>query len=74
MLTLAQRGVACCALRRGDLATAQAAVAQSIEVCEATHEKWVRALLEFTVGQLAWRRGEHGAPSHNEAPLRIPAA
>jgi len=58
VLTLAQRGVACCALRRGDLATAQAAVAQSIEVCEATHEKWVRALLEFTLGQLAWRRGD----------------
>ena len=58
VLTLAQRGVACCALRRGDLATAQAAVAQSIEVCEATHEKWVRALLEFTSGQIAWRRGD----------------
>ena len=37
---------------------AQAAVAESIEVCEATHEKWVRALLEFTSGQLAWRRGD----------------
>ena len=58
VLTLALRGLACCALRHGDLATAQAAVAQSIDVCEATHEKWVRALLEFTSGQLAWRRGD----------------
>lgn len=71
VLTLAQRGVACCALRRGDLARAQAAVAQSIQVCEATHEKWVRALLEFTSGQLAWRRGERTlAEAHYRTGLR----
>ena len=54
VMTLAQRGVACCALHQGNLPRARDAIEQSRQVCEATHEKWVRALLEFAAGQLAW--------------------
>ena len=54
VITLSQRGVACCALRQGDLACARTAIERSRQVCDATHERWVRALLEFASGQLAW--------------------
>ena len=58
VLTLGLRGLACCALRQGELETAAHAIERSKQVCEDTHEKWVRALLEYTAGQLAWQRGD----------------
>jgi predicted ATPase/transcriptional regulator with XRE-family HTH domain len=59
VMTLAYRGLACCALRQGELATAREAIERSRQICEATHEKWVRALLAFTAGQLAWQSDDH---------------
>ena len=29
------------------------------QLCDATHEKWVRALLEFAAAQVAWQRGDY---------------
>jgi predicted ATPase len=60
VMALSQRGVACCALRQGDLASAREAIERSRQVCDDTHERWVRALLEFTLGQLAWLSGDRG--------------
>jgi len=58
VMTLALRGVALCALHAGNLADAQAAIERSRQLCDVTHEKWVRALLEFASAQLAWQRGD----------------
>ncbi len=58
VMTLALRGVALCALHQEDLAGAQATIERSRQLCDATHEKWVRALLEFASAQLAWQRGD----------------
>lgn len=58
VMTMSQRCVACCALRQGDLAAARAAAERSRHYCDITHERWVRALLEFTYGQIAWLAGE----------------
>ena len=54
VITLSQLGLAWCALRQGDLACARTAIERGRQVCDATHERWVRALLEFASGQLAW--------------------
>ncbi|MCB9115451.1 MAG: helix-turn-helix domain-containing protein [Caldilinea sp.] len=67
VITLALRGVALCALHQDDLASAEDAIERSRQVCDATHETWVRALLEFAAGQLAWQRGEHAGA---EAAMR----
>ena len=57
-MTVALRGVALWALHREDVAGAQATIEGSRQLCDATHEKWVRALLEFASAQLAWQRGD----------------
>jgi predicted ATPase/transcriptional regulator with XRE-family HTH domain len=71
VMTLAQRCVACCALRQGELGDAGEAIEHSKQVCDATHERWVRALLEFTAGQLAWMSDDLGlAEQHYRTGLR----
>ena len=59
VITLSQHGLAWCALRQGDLACARTAIERGRQVCDATHERWVRALLEFASGQLAWLSDDH---------------
>ena len=54
VVTLSQQGLAHCAMRQGDLATAQQAVEHCRQVCAAMHEGWARALLELTTAELAW--------------------
>jgi predicted ATPase/transcriptional regulator with XRE-family HTH domain len=71
ILTSAQRGVALCALRQDDLAAAQEAIEQCRQVCETTNERWIRVLLEFASGQLAWLRGDgEAADAHYRAGLQ----
>lgn len=58
VMTLALRGVACCALRQGDLQRARVAIQQSKSISESTNEKWVAALIEFPLGQIAKMDGD----------------
>ncbi len=58
VVTLSQQGVARCAMRQGDLATAQQAIEHSRQVCAAMHEGFARALLAFTTAELAWLSGD----------------
>jgi tetratricopeptide (TPR) repeat protein len=71
IITLGQRGLACCALRQADLPGARAAIDACLRTCEAAHERWIRALLEFAEGQLAWMGGDlSAAGQHYRSGLR----
>lgn len=54
----AQRGIADCALRRGNLATARAAIERGRQLSAATHEHWFSAQMQCVEGRSAYIAGD----------------
>lgn len=69
-VVLSQRGLASVALRQGDRATAEAAIAISAQISQSTNECWNRALVEYVRSELLWLDGDRvAALAHFRAGL-----